>query len=185
VGAVPYLVVMGVSGSGKSTVGALVAAELGVPFTDGDDLHPAANIAKMAAGQPLDDADRVPWLAAVGRWLHAARRTRSAHEPGEAGPGAVTACSALKRAYRDQLRAACPQAYFVELDAPQEVIATRLAARRDHFMPPALLASQYAALEPLQPDEPGIRLPAAAADPEALAAQAVRSWRRTLPPPAP
>ncbi|MCF2530342.1 gluconokinase [Yinghuangia soli] len=164
---------MGVSGSGKSTVGALVAAELGVPFADGDDLHPAANIAKMAAGQALDDADRAPWLAAVGRWL------RDAHE---AGTGGVTACSALRRTYRDRLRAACPQAYLVELDAPQEVIAARLAARRDHFMPPALLASQYAALEPLQPDECGVRLPAAAADAESLAAQAVRAWRRTLPP---
>ena len=144
----PLVVVMGVSGSGKSTVGALLAEGLGAKFTDGDDLHPAANVAKMAAGIPLDDADRWPWLAAVGRAL------------AEAGPdGLVVACSALKRVYRDAIRTEAPTARFVELDSSPAVLAERMAQRADHFMPPSLLASQLELLEPLAPDEDGVRIP--------------------------
>lgn len=140
-----HIVVMGVSGSGKSTVGAALAARLGVEFEDGDDLHPAANIAKMSAGTPLTDEDRWPWLDAVGDWL-AAR------------PAGVIACSALRRAYRDRIRAHAPAAYVVHLAGAQETIAARQAARRGHFMPPSLLASQFATLEPLAADEAGVTL---------------------------
>ncbi|HZQ33680.1 MAG TPA: gluconokinase [Mycobacterium sp.] len=140
------IVVMGVSGSGKSTVGAALAQRLGVPFADADDFHPAANIAKMAAGMPLDDDDRRPWLEAIGGWL-------AAHGDGDGG---VMSCSALKRTYRDYLRSCCPSTEFVHLSGSPEVIATRQAARTGHFMPPSLMASQFATLEPLQPDERGI-----------------------------
>lgn len=135
---------MGVSGSGKSTVGAALARRLRVPFVDADTLHPAANIATMAAGEPLDDDDRHPWLERVGDWLATHR------------DGAVVSCSALKRAYRDQLRTHCPEVEFVHLAGSAEVIADRLAARTDHFMPAALLRSQLDTLEPLGPDEAGL-----------------------------
>ncbi|WP_442932257.1 gluconokinase [Mycobacterium sp. 050134] len=135
---------MGVSGSGKSTVGAALARRLRVPFVDADSLHPPANIAKMAAGEPLDDDDRHPWLDKVGRWL--------ADHP----DGGVVSCSALKRKYRDQLRALCPEAEFLYLRGSAEVIGRRLSARTGHFMPPALLQSQLAALEPLGADEAGV-----------------------------
>jgi gluconokinase len=138
------LVVMGVSGSGKSTVGAALAQRLRVPFVDADTLHPPANIAKMAAGQPLDDGDRYPWLEKVGQWLADHRE------------GAVVSCSALKRRYRDQLRAHCPGVEFVHLRGSAELIGRRLAARTDHFMPVALLRSQLDTLEPLGPDEAGM-----------------------------
>ncbi|OBH50241.1 gluconokinase [Mycobacterium sp. E2479] len=138
------VVVMGVSGSGKSTVGAALARRLRVPFVDADTLHPAANIATMAAGEPLDDDDRHPWLERVGDWLATHR------------DGAVVSCSALKRAYRDQLRTHCPEVEFVHLAGSAEVIADRLAARTDHFMPAALLRSQLDTLEPLGPDEAGL-----------------------------
>jgi gluconokinase len=143
----PVVVVMGVSGCGKSTVGAALAERLGVPFVDGDDLHPAANIAKMAAGRPLTDADRRPWLEAVGRWL--------AHH---GGSGGVITCSALKRSYRDLLRGFAPRAELVHLHGRHEVIARRQADRLDHFMPASLLASQFAALEPLDTVEAGLVL---------------------------
>jgi carbohydrate kinase (thermoresistant glucokinase family) len=129
------LVVMGVSGCGKSSLGAALATALALPFTDADDLHPVGNRAKMAAGQPLTDADRWPWLQAVGAVL--------------AGGAGVVACSALRRAYRDRLRATAGPVQFLHLVAPREVIAQRLAARRGHFMPVALLESQLATLEPL------------------------------------
>ena len=135
---------MGVSGSGKSTVGAALAQRLRVPFVDADTLHPAANIAKMAAGQPLDDDDRYPWLEKVGQWLADHRE------------GAVVSCSALKRRYRDQLRVHCPGVEFVHLRGSAELIGRRLAARTDHFMPVALLRSQLDTLEPLGPDEAGM-----------------------------
>lgn len=135
---------MGVSGSGKSTVGAALAQRWGVPFVDADTLHPAANIAKMAAGEPLDDDDRYPWLERVGDWLAAHR------------DGAVVSCSALKRKYRDQLRAHCPAVEFLHLSGSEELIAGRLAARTLHFMPAALLRSQLDTLEPLGPDEAGM-----------------------------
>ncbi len=133
------LVVMGVSGCGKTTVGALLAARLGAAFVDADALHPAGNVAKMAAGQPLTDADRWPWLDLAA----AALRDRAP---------VVMACSALRRAYRDRLRAA-GGVCFLHLAAPQPVIAARMATRHGHFMPPSLLASQYATLEPPGPEE--------------------------------
>lgn len=138
------IVVMGVSGSGKSVVGAALAQRLRVPFADADDFHPPANIAKMTSGQPLDDEDRYPWLEAVGRWL--------AGHP----DGGVVACSALKRTYRDRLRRHCADVEFVHLTGAVEVIARRQAGRTGHFMPTSLLQSQFDILEPLEPDEAAI-----------------------------
>ena len=135
---------MGVSGSGKSTVGAALAQRLRVPFADADDFHPPANIAKMTAGEALDDEDRQPWLEAIGEWL-------AAHADG----GGVMSCSALKREYRDQLRHHARGVEFVHLDGNREVIARRQASRPGHFMPASLLDSQFATLEPLEPDERG------------------------------
>jgi gluconokinase len=138
------VVVMGVSGSGKSTIGAALAQRLGVPFVDADDLHPASNIAKMSRGEPLDDADRWPWLETIGQWL-------AAHSD-----GGVVSCSALKRIYRDQLRGHARGLVFVHLDGAREVIERRQASRPGHFMPASLLSSQFATLEPLAPDEDGV-----------------------------
>jgi gluconokinase len=140
------IVVMGVSGSGKSTVGAAIAQRLRVPFADADDLHPEANIAKMSRGEPLDDHDRYPWLETVGGWL------------AEHAEGGVMSCSALKRKYRDQLRHHAPGVEFVLLTGSREVIERRQAARPGHFMPASLLTSQLATLEPLEPDEGGVVL---------------------------
>ena len=137
-------VVMGVTGSGKSTVGAALARRLRVPFLDADTLHPPGNLAKMAAGQPLSDDDRYPWLERVGEWLAGHR------------DGGVVSCSALKRAYRDQLRAHCPRVEFLHLRGSPEVIARRLGGRSGHFMPAALLASQLDTLEPLGDNESGV-----------------------------
>jgi gluconokinase len=142
----PLLVVMGVSGSGKSTVGAALAQRLRVPFADADDLHPPANIEKMSAGIPLDDHDRQPWLDAVGAWL--------ADHP----HGAVMSCSALRRDYRDRLRRHAPRLAFIHLAGTREVIAARMAGRPGHFMPSSLLDSQFATLEPLEPDEAGLTI---------------------------
>jgi carbohydrate kinase (thermoresistant glucokinase family) len=132
------IIVMGVSGSGKSTIGALLAEVLGWPFADADGFHPAANVAKMAAGQPLTDADRGPWLDAIAAHIDAARGT---------GQPVVVACSALRRAYRERLRAGHGDLIFLHLAGAPEVIATRQAARQGHFMPPSLMASQFATLE--------------------------------------
>jgi gluconokinase len=137
------IVVMGVSGSGKSTLGAALAQRLRVPFADGDDFHPPANVAKMTAGQALDDDDRYPWLEAIGQWL--------ADHP----DGGVMSCSALKRKYRDQLRRHCADVEFLHLSGTPEVISKRQASRPGHFMPASLLQSQFATLEPLDPDERG------------------------------
>jgi gluconokinase len=145
----PPLVVMGVQGSGKSTAGRATAERLGLRFIDGDDLHPASNKQKMAAGNPLTDADREPWLAAVGGALA---------EGLERGEARVIACSALKRRYRDLIRFFAPTVQFVHLVGPQELIARRLGERNHEYMPAALLDSQFETLEPLQADEPGIRL---------------------------
>lgn len=142
----PCVVVMGVSGVGKTTTARLLAERLGVPFADADDFHPAASIAKMSAGKPLDDADRRPWLEAIGRWLH---------ERDLAGTGGVVPCSALRRSHRDLLRTAAPGVFFLHLDADPGVVAARMRHRTGHFMPPSLLASQLAALEPLAPEERG------------------------------
>ncbi len=143
----PLVVVMGVSGSGKSTVGAALADALGVPFTDADGLHPAANVAKMTRGIPLTDADREPWLDAVGARL-------AEHS----GTGLVVACSALRRTYRDRLRAHAPSTVFVHLSGDAAVLAERMGGRSGHFMPTALLDSQLATLEPLAADEAGTTL---------------------------
>ncbi len=140
------VIVMGVSGSGKSTLGAALADRLGVTFVDADDLHPRTNVAKMAAGEPLDDADRLPWLAAVGRRLRVG--------------SPVIACSALKRDYRDYLRAVWPAVVFIHPEAPRDELIARIAARSDHFMPASLLDSQLATLEPLQADEAGVTIDA-------------------------
>jgi gluconokinase len=140
------IVVMGVSGSGKSTVGAALAQRLRVPFADADDFHPPANIAKMTAGHPLDDDDRYPWLESIGEWL-AAREA-----------GGVMSCSALKRKYRDQMRRHRADVEFLHLAGTLEVIGRRQASRPGHFMPAALLASQFSTLEPLEPDERGIAI---------------------------
>jgi gluconokinase len=142
----PLLVLMGVSGSGKSTVGALLAERLGSPFLEGDALHPAANVRKMREGVPLTDIDRRDWLAAVAHRLEDAAR---------AGRGLVVACSALKRAYRDTLRERAPGVLFVHLSGSRATLEERLARRHGHFMPPSLLDSQLATLEPLAPDERG------------------------------
>jgi gluconokinase len=138
------VVVMGVSGSGKSTVGAALAQRLRVPFADADDFHPPANIAKMTAGHPLDDDDRRPWLEAIGDWL------------AEHSGGGVMSCSALKRTYRDQLRGHCPQVEFLHLAGTPDVIGRRQASRPGHFMPASLLQSQFDTLEPLESDERGV-----------------------------
>ena len=144
------LVVMGVSGSGKTTVAVAVAEQLGWLFAEGDDFHPAANVAKMAAGHPLTDEDRRPWLAVLAEWIGA----REA-----AGTDAVLTCSALRRVYRDTLAAGHPSVRFVHITASPETIRTRLEQRRGHYMPATLLDSQLATLEPLAPDEPGLTLP--------------------------
>nr|WP_107104002.1 gluconokinase, GntK/IdnK-type [Streptomyces niveiscabiei] len=136
---------MGVAGTGKTTIGPLLAARLGVPYAEGDDFHPPANIAKMSAGTPLDDDDRWPWLDSIGAWAHE-----------RAGLGGVVSCSALKRSYRDRLRAAAPGLLFVHLSGSRELIGERMGHREGHFMPTALLDSQFAALEPLQADEAGV-----------------------------
>lgn len=161
--AVAPVVVMGVSASGKSSVGRALAARLSVPFLDADDLHPAANVAKMAGGHPLTDDDRWPWLDAVGVAIAA---------QGEV----VMACSALTRAYRDRIRRQAPDTVFVLLHGSVKLLTERATGRTDHFMPPSLLASQLATLEPLDDDEDGLALDVAmtVAELADAAAQALR-----------
>ena len=150
VGRVTYrAVVMGTAGSGKSLIGELLAQRLDLPFADADDFHPAAHVAKMAAGTPLTDADRQPWLESVGAWL--------ADHPS----GGIMACSALRRAYRDTLRVAVPQLPFLHPAGKASIVLERVAARSeatDHFMPVSLVESQYATLEQLGDDEAGVTL---------------------------
>lgn len=140
---------MGVSGCGKSTIGQQLADACGHAYVEGDDFHPKANVDKMSAGQPLDDNDRRDWLRALRDRIREAR---------EQGLGLVVSCSALKRSYRDLLREADPALRFVHLDGPRALIAERLSARRNHYMPPQLLDSQLATLEPLGSGERGLRL---------------------------
>ena len=147
----PPLVIMGVSGCGKSTVAEALAARIdGGEYLDGDDLHPASNVAKMSAGRPLDDVDRAPWLTRVGRALA---------ESAAAGRSPVIACSALKRVYRQRILAEEPAAFFVLLDVDRDELVRRMHARRGHFMPVSLLSSQLATLEPLTAGEPGATVP--------------------------
>jgi gluconokinase len=137
-------VIMGVSGSGKTTIGAQLARALNVEFVDGDDLHPPENVRRMSAGIPLADEDRRPWLLAIAERLRAAKR---------AGVGVVATCSALKHSYRDLLRGGAADAQFVYLKGSLALIAKRMAERLGHFMPPSLLESQFATLEEPTPDE--------------------------------
>jgi gluconokinase len=145
-GAPTTIVVMGVSGSGKSTVAAGLVDRLGWEFAEGDDFHPPANVAKMRNGVPLDDDDRWPWLRTLAAWI-------GEHE--QAGKSAVVTCSALKRSYRDLLRDGHPSVWFAHVTADAEQIRDRVQRRTGHYMPPSLLDSQLATLEPLQDDEPG------------------------------
>ncbi|MEV6006593.1 gluconokinase [Streptomyces sp. NPDC051976] len=161
------VVVMGVSGCGKSTVGRLLAQRLGVPFLEADDVHPASNRAKMAAGHPLDDEDRRPWLLSIAAWIH---------EATDAGQGGVVACSALKYAYREVFRGAGAGVWILYLELDRTSADRRVAERVGHFMPAGLVDSQYAALEPLRPDEPGLTV-AAVADPRIIVDQAERALR--------
>jgi gluconokinase len=139
------VVIAGVAGSGKTTVGRLLARRLGWPFADGDEFHPAANVAKMEAGAPLTDADRWPWLQAIAAWMNA---------KAEAGESAVVACSALKRRYRELLLSANPAVRMVFLVIPHDADEARLGTRRGHFFPRQLLDSQFADLEMPAPPEP-------------------------------
>lgn len=160
----PVLLVCGVSGSGKSTIGALLAQRLGWVYAEADAFHPPRNVAKMAAGHPLDDADRAPWLAAIGRFVD---------ETTAAGTPAVVTCSALKRVYRDELRAGRPNLRLVFLEASYELIRQRLSAREGHFFPAELLASQFRDLEPPGADEQAIEV-AVDDDPEAVVDRLLR-----------
>ncbi|WP_190015592.1 gluconokinase [Streptomyces lucensis] len=163
------VVVMGVAGTGKTTIGPLLAARLGVPYAEGDDFHPKASIDKMSAGIPLQDADRWPWLDAIGHWAH-----------GRAGLGGVVSSSALKRSYRDRLRSVAPEVVFVHLTGERKLIEDRMAQRRGHFMPTALLDSQFATLQPLQPDEAGVSVDVGGS-PQEIAERAARALE-ALPP---
>ncbi len=157
----PVLVVMGVSGSGKSTVAGLLATRLGWDLAEGDDFHPEANVRKMASGHPLTDEDRWPWLRRVGEWIT---------EHTDAGRPGIVTCSALKRSYRDLLRG--EHVVFVHLTGDPQQIATRIAARHGHYMPASLLHSQIADLEPPGPDERSIDVDVAGT-PSEIAAEVI------------
>lgn len=159
-GAPALIVVMGVSGCGKTTVGRALAAALVLPFIEGDELHPPRNVALMAAGTPLTDEDRLDWLQAVAAALAAAA----------AGTGAVAACSALKRSYRDMLRSGAPALRLVHLTGDPALLAERMRRRAGHYMPASLLQSQLDILEPPQPDEGAIALDVTATPEQVLAA---------------
>ncbi|KGN34186.1 gluconate kinase [Knoellia sinensis KCTC 19936] len=143
------MIVMGVSGSGKSTVAEGIAKRTGWTFAEADEFHPKANIAKMEAGTPLTDEDRWPWLEALNEWMV---------ERAADGESTVITCSALRRIYRDRLRQGLESLDFIHLHGPAEVIAERMKGRKGHFMPPALLQSQIDTLEALEPDESGVVL---------------------------
>ncbi|MEV0637158.1 gluconokinase [Streptomyces sp. NPDC050619] len=166
------VVVMGVAGTGKTTIGPLLAARLGVPYAEGDDFHPPANIEKMSAGVPLTDEDRLPWLDSIGEWAHA-----------RAGLGGVVSCSALKRSYRDRLRAAAPDLVFVHLAGDRALIEDRMSHRQGHFMPTALLDSQFATLQPLAPDEAGVAVDVSGS-PEDITERAMTALAALPEPPA-
>jgi gluconokinase len=145
------IVVMGVSGSGKTTVAKGIASAMGWAFAEGDEFHSPANVAKMAAGQPLTDEDRWPWLRSIGSWMDGHIKDSTS---------AVVTCSALRRVYRDLLREGRPQVRFCHVSADPTLIGDRLSVRQGHYMPASLLPSQLATLEPLQQDEPGVVIPA-------------------------
>jgi gluconokinase len=153
------VVLMGVSGAGKSTVSEVLVEKLGWPSAEADDFHSAANVAKMSSGHPLTDEDRWPWLRAIAAWIG----DREA-----AAENAVLTCSALRRTYRDVLRAGHPSVCFAHLLVERAILEHRMERRRGHYMPASLLDSQLATLEPLDEDEPGIVV-AAAAPPERIA----------------
>lgn len=153
------VVVMGVAGTGKSTVAKGISTLMGWPYAEGDAVHPQANVAKMHSGIPLTDEDRWPWLRLLGDWIDSTIA---------AGDSAVVTCSALRRAYREVLREGRPSVRFLHLHDSQDLIAERMAARTDHFMPPGLLPSQFATLEPLEPDEPGVVVSVAGDIPEVI-----------------
>ena len=159
-----HVVVMGVSGSGKTTLARGLADRMGWDLLEGDDLHPPANVTKMAAGRPLTDDDRRPWLEAIGRWIDA----RAAE-----GTSAAITCSALRRRYRETLDGGRPTVRFCHVTVDPAVLRDRVEHRRGHWMPAALLPSQLALLEPLQPDEPGVTIQADT-DPVTLVDVAVR-----------
>ena len=159
------ILVMGVSGSGKSTTGESLAAELGWPFRDADSFHPPENVAKMSAGIPLTDEDRWPWLAAIAAWIDE-RRAKNEH--------GIVSCSALKRKYRKVLLDGRPDVRLVYLKGGMPLIANRMARRTDHFMPPSLLPSQLATLEPLEDDEDGVVVPIGT-PPEQVVDEALRA----------
>lgn len=163
----PVVVVMGVCGCGKSTLGRSLAEALGVPYVEGDELHPARNVALMAAGTPLTDADRAGWLDRIGARLAEAERQ---------GRGAVVACSALKRIYRDRLRTAAPTLRLVHLHGDPALLAARMAQRTGHYMPPTLLPSQLQTLEMPDPEEAAVRLDSATPA-DALVSQALQALR--------
>jgi gluconokinase len=156
------VVVMGVAGCGKSTVGQLLARRLGWPFAEADNFHSAANVAKMASGTPLTDEDRQPWLESLRKWID--------DTPGDS----VMTCSALRRSYRDILRGAQANVRFLHLHGTDEAIAARMAVRADHYMPTSLLASQLATLEPLEGDENGVVIQVTST-PEEIATNAIKA----------
>lgn len=143
------IVVMGVSGSGKTTIGVLLADRIDALFLDGDDLHPEGNVLRMAAGHPLSDKERIPWLRIVGKRLQKAQTE---------GSSLVMACSALKHSYRDILREYVPNTFFLFLDGSPELVQERVSRRNHEFMPASLIESQFKILEPLGPEENGLRI---------------------------
>ncbi|KAF9952937.1 hypothetical protein BGZ70_000414 [Mortierella alpina] len=161
------LVVMGVSGVGKTSVAQALVSDTHWVFQEGDELHPAANVAKMVAGHPLDDDDRWPWLRRVSEWIGIQE---------SAGRGAVVTCSALKRVYRDLIREGHPSVRFVHLVASEEVLTDRVTHRQGHYMPPSLLHSQLDVLEPLGMDELGVKVEAVGI-PQVVAVRALEALR--------
>ena len=153
------IVVMGVSGSGKSTVAATLVDRLGWPFAEGDDFHPPANVENMRAGHPLDDEDRWPWLRSLAAWIGEQER---------AGRSVILTCSALKRSYRNLLLDGHPSVWFAHVTAEPELIRERIQSRTGHYMPASLLDSQLATLEPLGDDEPGARVSGAGSPPSVV-----------------
>jgi gluconokinase len=161
------VVVMGVSGSGKSTVAEGLVDRLGWEFAEGDDFHPTENVAKMRAGTPLDDEDRWPWLRTLAGWIGEREQT---------GRSVVVTCSALKRSYRDLLRDGHPSVWFAHVTADPDVLRDRLSSRAGHYMPPSLLDSQLAILQPLEADEPGAEI-SGAGSPAAVVDQLLTTLR--------